>query len=122
MRDFYEIFRVCGGYFHIGQTLKLGDSFMGFRSYKALSLGVRFPVFIAEPPASSGPGRTHDEGRTENQDMKECQSFPMGSIDSTVGESSHSREPRPMEPFQEILSRGFQLFDEQQQLTVRQPS
>jgi len=37
--------------------------------------------------------------------------FPMGSVDSRVGEKSQSRESRPLAPVQEI--RGFQLFNEQ---------
>jgi len=55
------------------------------------------------------PGRTHDEASREEQDMEERQLFLIGSIDSTVGENSLSRESRPLAPVQEIWSRGFQL-------------
>ena len=65
------------------------------------------------------PGGTRDEASRDNQDVKERQSFPMGSVDSMVGESSQSRESRTLAPVQEIRSRGIQLFHEQP--IVRQP-
>jgi len=40
------------------------------------------------------PGRTRDEASCEDQDIEARQSFPMGSIDSTMGESSPSRGSR----------------------------
>jgi len=57
-------------------------------------------------------GRTRDEASREDQDTEHRQSFPIGSIDSTVGESSQSKDSWPLAPVQEILSRGLQLFDE----------
>ena len=60
-----------------------------------------------------------DEASREIQDMKAYQSFPMGLVDSAVGESSQNRESRPLAPVQEIRSSGFQLFDEQ--AIVRHP-
>jgi len=39
-----------------------------------------------------GPGRTRDEASREIQDLEAHQSFPMGSVDSTVDESSQNRE------------------------------
>jgi len=65
------------------------------------------------------PGITHDKVSREDQDMEDRQSFPTGSIDSTVGESSQRKESRPLVPVQAIRSRGFQLFDELP--IVRQP-
>jgi len=53
--------------------------------------------------------------------MEEPQSFPMGSIYNTVGESSQSRESRPLASVLEIRSRGFQLFDEQPIVHQPQP-
>ena len=64
------------------------------------------------------PGRTRDVASRENQDVEERQSFPTGSIDSTVGENSQNRESRTLAPVQEIWSRGFYLFDEQPQRAV----
>jgi len=60
----------------------------------------------------SKPGRTHEASRAV-QDMEECYSFPMGSVDSAVCENSQSRESRLLAPVEEIRSRGFQLVDEQ---------
>jgi len=59
------------------------------------------------------PGRTGNEVSRQIQDTEARQLFPMGSVDSTVGENSQSRESRHLAPVQEIRSRGFQLFDEQ---------
>jgi len=50
----------------------------------------------------SGPGITRDEASRENQDMEERQSFPMGLIESTVGENSQSRELLPWRPFKKF--------------------
>ena len=52
-------------------------------------------------------GRTCDEASRKNQDMEKRQSFPMGSIDSAVGESIQNRQSQPLAPVQEILTRGF---------------
>jgi len=67
----------------------------------------------------SEPGGTHDEVSREDQEMETRQSFLMGSMDSTVGDSSQSSESWPLASVQEIQSRVFQLFDEQP--IVRQP-
>jgi len=48
------------------------------------------------------PGRTRDEVSREDQDEENRQSFHMGSIESTVGESSQSKESRPLATVQEI--------------------
>jgi len=65
------------------------------------------------------PGRTRNETSRKDQDKKDRQSFPMGSIDSRAGESSQSKDSRLLAPIQEIRSRGFRQFDEQP--IVRQP-
>jgi len=69
----------------------------------------------------SEPRGTRDEASREDQDVKDRQSFPPGSIDSTVDESSQRGEWRPLAPVQEIQSRGLELdlFDEQP--IVREP-
>jgi len=59
---------------------------------------------------SSESGRTHNEVSREHKNMEDRQSFPIGSIDSTVGDSSQRGESRPRAAEQEIWSRGFQLF------------
>jgi len=64
-------------------------------------------------------GRTHDKASRADQDTKDRQSFPMGSVDSAVGESSQSKESRPLSSVEEIRCRGFQLFDERP--IVREP-
>ena len=65
------------------------------------------------------PGRTHDRASKKNQDMESRQSFPMGSVDSAVGENSQSRKTWPLALVQYVWSYGLQLFDEQP--FVRQP-
>ena len=45
--------------------------------------------------------------RAEKTRIWVCQSFPMSSIESTLGENSQSRELRPVAAIQEIRSRGF---------------
>jgi len=49
------------------------------------------------------PGKTHNEASREIQDIEAHQSFPMGSVDITVGQNSQSRESQPLAPVQEIL-------------------
>jgi len=61
----------------------------------------------------SEPGRTCDEASREDHNTEDRQSFAMGSVDSTVGESSQKSESQSLTPTKEIRSRGFQLFDEQ---------
>jgi len=78
-------------------------------------------VTLLENLIDMEPNRTRDEASRENRDMEPRQSFPMGSVDSTVGENSQSRELRSIAPVQEIRSRGFQLFDEQPILCQPQP-
>jgi len=49
---------------------------------------------------SSEPGRTRGEANREGHDTKDRESFPMGLIDSTVGENSQREESRPLAPVQ----------------------
>jgi len=51
----------------------------------------------------SEPRRTRDEVSREVQDMQECQPFPMGSIDNSVGENRQSRESQLLALVQNII-------------------
>jgi len=59
------------------------------------------------------PGRARNDASRKDQNTEDRRPFPMGSIDSTVGESSQNKESWPLAPVQVIRKRGFQLFDEQ---------